>query len=164
MRKCLVHYHDYSNSFLDINTLKVAKATWVPLIPSTCEAEVDLCEFETSLVYIVSFRTARAMKRDPISKTKWNEIHSSKVTKVHTLQCEHHHFSYWNFKMQQWVIVTLSKQFKLKTKPKQTKPNKQKPKITKTKLFFKKKTLRNWGIYDPSTQDTELVGSWISGW
>jgi hypothetical protein len=28
---------------------------------STGEAETDLCEFKASLVYIVSFRTARAM-------------------------------------------------------------------------------------------------------
>jgi hypothetical protein len=33
----------------------------MPLIPALGQQmEVDLCEFEASLVYIVSFRTARA--------------------------------------------------------------------------------------------------------
>jgi hypothetical protein len=35
--------------------------------PSTGEAE-DLCEFEASLVYKASSRTARATQRDPVSK------------------------------------------------------------------------------------------------
>jgi hypothetical protein len=34
------------------------------------QRQVDLCEFKASLVYIVSFRTARATYRDPISKDK----------------------------------------------------------------------------------------------
>jgi hypothetical protein len=33
----------------------------------------ELCEFEASLVYRASSRTARAMQRNPISKTKQNE-------------------------------------------------------------------------------------------
>jgi hypothetical protein len=32
------------------------------------ERQVDLCEFEASLVYRVSFRTARATQRDPVLK------------------------------------------------------------------------------------------------
>ena len=38
--------------------------------PSTQEAEkqVDLCEFEASLVYRESSRTARATQRNPVSK------------------------------------------------------------------------------------------------
>ena len=35
--------------------------------PSTWEAETDLCEFKTSLVYnTVSSRTARATKKNPV--------------------------------------------------------------------------------------------------
>ena len=30
--------------------------------------QVELCEFEASLVYIVNSRTARAIERDPVSK------------------------------------------------------------------------------------------------
>jgi hypothetical protein len=37
--------------------------------PHTREAEqVDLCEFESSLVYIVNSRTARATQRNPVTK------------------------------------------------------------------------------------------------
>jgi hypothetical protein len=38
--------------------------------PSTWEAETGGSEFETSLVYRVSSRTARATQRNPISKKK----------------------------------------------------------------------------------------------
>ena len=39
--------------------------------PSTWEAEArDLCEFEASLVYRESSRTARATQRNPVSKIK----------------------------------------------------------------------------------------------
>ena len=31
---------------------------------------MDLCEFEASLIYIVSSRTARAIQRNPVSKNK----------------------------------------------------------------------------------------------
>jgi hypothetical protein len=34
------------------------------------EKQVDLCEFEDSLVYRVSSRTARATQRNPVSKKK----------------------------------------------------------------------------------------------
>jgi hypothetical protein len=33
------------------------------------QRQMDLCEFEASLVYIVSFRTTRAKQRNPVSKT-----------------------------------------------------------------------------------------------
>jgi hypothetical protein len=38
--------------------------------PSTWEAETEISEFEASLVYRVSSRTARATQRNPVSKTK----------------------------------------------------------------------------------------------
>jgi hypothetical protein len=38
--------------------------------PSTWEAEQAISEFETSLVYIVSSRTARATQRNPVSEKK----------------------------------------------------------------------------------------------
>ena len=34
------------------------------------QRQVDLYKFEASLVYRVSFRTARAMQRNPVSKTQ----------------------------------------------------------------------------------------------
>jgi hypothetical protein len=34
------------------------------------QTQVDLCEFEASLVYRVSFRTAGATQRNPVSKRK----------------------------------------------------------------------------------------------
>ena len=37
------------------------------------QRQVDLCEFEVSLVYRVSFKTARATKRNLVSKTKTNK-------------------------------------------------------------------------------------------
>jgi hypothetical protein len=36
--------------------------------PSTREAEAGISEFEASLVYKVSSRTARAIQRNPVSK------------------------------------------------------------------------------------------------
>jgi hypothetical protein len=38
---------------------------------STEKAEAIGPEFEVNLVYIVSFRTARTKKRDPVKKIKW---------------------------------------------------------------------------------------------
>jgi len=47
----------------------VAKRHWhAPLIPALRrKRQVDLCEFEARLVYRVSFRTARATQRNPVS-------------------------------------------------------------------------------------------------
>ena len=47
----------------------------MPLIPALGrQTQVDLCEFEASLVYRVSFRTARiVIQRNPVSKKKWHE-------------------------------------------------------------------------------------------
>ena len=46
----------------------------MPLIPALGrQRQVDLCEFEASLVYRVSSRTARATQRNPVSKTKTNQ-------------------------------------------------------------------------------------------
>ena len=40
-----------------------------PFIPALRrQKQVDLCEFEASLVYIASSQTARATQRDPASK------------------------------------------------------------------------------------------------
>ena len=41
----------------------------MPLIPALGrQRQLDLCEFKTSLVYRVSFRTAKATQRNPVSK------------------------------------------------------------------------------------------------
>jgi hypothetical protein len=43
----------------------------MPLIPALRrQREVDISEFEASLVYRVSSRTARATQRNPVSKKK----------------------------------------------------------------------------------------------
>ena len=53
---------------------KIVSAGWeghMPLIPALRkQKQVDLCEFEVSLVYIASSRTARAIEGDPVSKNK----------------------------------------------------------------------------------------------
>ena len=42
---------------------------YAPLIPTLGrQRQVDFCEFEASMVYIVSSRPARATQRDPVSK------------------------------------------------------------------------------------------------
>ena len=38
--------------------------------PSTQEAEVDLCEFKTSLVYIAILKTARATQREYVLQSQ----------------------------------------------------------------------------------------------
>ena len=46
----------------------------MPLIPALREAgQAELCEFEISLVYRVSCRTARATQTNPISKKQTNK-------------------------------------------------------------------------------------------
>jgi hypothetical protein len=50
----------------------------MPLIPALRrQGQADLCEFEASLVYRVSFRTARATQRNPVlNKQKQNKKES----------------------------------------------------------------------------------------
>jgi hypothetical protein len=66
--------------------------------PSTWEAEAGSSEFETSLVYRVSSRTARATQRNPVSKTKQNKTKPKKQKQkpknpnhslAEGLQCQH---------------------------------------------------------------------------
>jgi hypothetical protein len=48
--------------------------------PSTWEAESGrFLEFEASMVYKVSSRTARAIQRNPVSKTKQNKTKQNKT-------------------------------------------------------------------------------------
>ena len=42
----------------------------MPLIPALRQRQVDLCEFEASLVYRVSSRTTKAIQRNPVLKNK----------------------------------------------------------------------------------------------
>lgn len=44
------------------------------------QSQADLTEFETNQLYMVSFRPARAMKKDPASKNK--QTHASRVENV----------------------------------------------------------------------------------
>jgi hypothetical protein len=62
-----------SNMHLKMN--KEAGRWWcIPLTPALeRQRQVDLCEFEASLVYRVSSRTARATQRNPAKETKQNK-------------------------------------------------------------------------------------------
>jgi hypothetical protein len=54
--------------------------------PSTREAEAGrISEFEASLVYKVSSRTARAIQRNPVSKNKTKPKNKNKQTKKNFL-------------------------------------------------------------------------------
>jgi hypothetical protein len=44
------------------------------------QRQADLYEFEASLVYIVSFRTAKATHSETLSQTKQNDIHLCKMS------------------------------------------------------------------------------------
>jgi hypothetical protein len=58
---------------------KVSRAWWpTPLIPALGR---QISEFEASLVYKVSSRTARATQRNPVSKTKQNKTKQNKTNK-----------------------------------------------------------------------------------
>ena len=51
---------------------------------------MDLCEFEASLVYKMTSRTARAVtQRNPVSKNKQSKEEMNSVKKLgkHTFQC-----------------------------------------------------------------------------
>ena len=56
----------------DILKKEMIQMWWcIPLIPELQrQRQVDLCEFETSLVYRASSRIARATQKNPVSKTK----------------------------------------------------------------------------------------------
>jgi hypothetical protein len=61
--------------------------------PSTREAEAEarrISEFEASLVYKVNSRTARAIQRNPVSKTKQNK--KNKKTKKQKQRNKNHIF------------------------------------------------------------------------
>lgn len=64
---------------LEIKTLGAAWWWWYMLLMSEVgrQRQAYLCELENSVVYIESSRTARAMSRDPVSKTEQNETSSA---------------------------------------------------------------------------------------
>jgi hypothetical protein len=69
---------------LEISPLKriIQAGRWwcTPFIPALGrQRQADLCEFDASLVYKVSFRTARATQRNPVYKNQKNQ--SNKQTK-----------------------------------------------------------------------------------
>ena len=56
----------------------VSKIKWWPLIPALwTRRQEELCEFKASLVYRVSFRTARAMLRDSLKKKMEKLVHAA---------------------------------------------------------------------------------------
>jgi hypothetical protein len=79
--------------FIIINTSFLKKTTksgqlWrMPLIPSTGRGRGrQISEFEASLVYRMSSRTARAIQRNPVSKKQTNNPPPPKHTKTPTTQ------------------------------------------------------------------------------
>jgi 3-polyprenyl-4-hydroxybenzoate decarboxylase len=50
------------------------------------QRQVDLCEFQASLIYTVNSRTARAIQRNPVSKKKKKE--RKKERKKQFLKCK----------------------------------------------------------------------------
>lgn len=62
----------------------------MPFIPTLGrQRQLDLCEFKTSLVYIVSSRLARVSQSDPVSRTK-----QSKQKQTNKQNPTNHHQQY----------------------------------------------------------------------
>jgi hypothetical protein len=68
------------------------------------QRQVDLCEFKISLVYILSFRTAKAMERDPVSETSVGEWRVNRI--VLTNSCWHPQLS---GDLLTWVLINRNK-------------------------------------------------------
>lgn len=57
----------------------------MPFIPTLGrQRQLDLCEFKTSLVYIVSSRLARVSQSDPVSRTKQSKQKQTNKTQPTT--------------------------------------------------------------------------------
>jgi hypothetical protein len=62
----------------------VAGQWWrTPLIPALGRQRQRISEFKDSLVYRVSFRTARATQRNPVSKSQKKKKKKTKKTNLH---------------------------------------------------------------------------------
>jgi hypothetical protein len=59
----------------------------------------QISEFEASLVYKVSFRTARAIQRNPVLKTKQTKQNKTKQNKTKQNKTEIGEFSYSELKL-----------------------------------------------------------------
>ena len=71
-----------SKSFRAIEHLPFYKAWWllIPFVPALeRQRQVNLCEFEASLVYRVSSRTARDTQRNPVPKTNQQPTNQPKT-------------------------------------------------------------------------------------
>jgi hypothetical protein len=79
----------------------------------------QISEFEASLVYKVSSRTARATQRNPVSKNK-NNNNNNNNKKNQTTHTKNHQKKKKNQKQNKTTTTTKKK------KPKKPKPNKQK--------------------------------------
>jgi hypothetical protein len=59
--------------FFSQQVLKTRHTSLIPVLGR--QSQVDLCEFKASLVYIVSYRTAKATQRNPVlEKKRGNEF------------------------------------------------------------------------------------------
>lgn len=55
----------------------------MPLIPGLGrQRQADLYEFEATLIYLASFRTAKALQRDPVLKSKNNNNNKKNQNKT----------------------------------------------------------------------------------
>ena len=71
------------------NVLVVVQWWHTPLIPALGRPrQADLCEFEASLVYRVSSRTARDTQRNPVSKNQNKETKKNKTALSHMQSLE----------------------------------------------------------------------------
>lgn len=145
MRNFLLHSLDCSDSFLHgyKHILKVIIVSWVPLIPALVKQVdwVQPClhrECQDSQGYI----------EKSILKIKHCYHHfPKKLLKLPAMRKP----TFWNFKMQSWMILSL---YNLNSKQNKT--------TKKAKLVF----FNKWkeGSYDLSTPDTEMRRSWTGGW
>jgi len=70
---------------LKIKQISAGHWWYMTLIPALRrQRQVELCEFEASLVYRVSSRTARAAHRHPVSKTNQPTNQTTTTTKTKT--------------------------------------------------------------------------------
>lgn len=72
-----------------LKILYIYQAQWfIPLMPALGrQRQEDLCKFEASLIYITSYRTARATQRDPNSKQQQDQKPPTYIqnTKAHNI-------------------------------------------------------------------------------
>jgi len=67
--------------------------------------QVDLCEFEVSLVYKASFRITRATQRNPVLKNKTKQLKQTKLGRQNTPK----KWKLWKVSCVGWCFVGANK-------------------------------------------------------